>query len=307
MPSNLLPYLLPVKDSKGLYNIDLCFLEEIQQLPPKITFVTQDKESIATLDKLGISGSELVKQSFENLSKIKLESHEAEKNEKGVLIYNKEFASEKILDKAFTKEVADSLDTKKILVSIPVRDSILICDGMDKAAEENLTLESQKLYNDFGKEAISSLVFILEDGVITSARSPKSSLDKLENLKSNSGSYTAKVTKTKLFQELYNFRIMVEAQKIEDLQNGLLFTILELIKDCYSDSNFNNTIEIITTTDSIDKSREQVQKVRNLFDRVSEKYNSLYSKRNEPIKLSFFFSKDFVKGNNHKKIIKYLN
>jgi len=307
MKELVLPQIMQSKGSENLYNLDLCYIEDEQNIPPKITFVISENEVVKSLDSLEISGSELVKHSFKNLSKIEINYKDATICEKGLLYFDQKYASEKILDKTFSENIAKELGANKLLVSLPARDSLLICAADNSKASESLILKSQKIYNDFSKEPISLLVFTIEQGSIKSAYSPALSSDTILNETISFGSYTEDISKVKLFEDLYNYRIVVSADKIEDLQNGLFHTVLKLIKENRYKANFEKGIEIISSGDLIKKNRINTNNIRLLLDKIEQNHNTDSNQSTEkPIKLSFQFHKDFQNGNSHYKIIKHL-
>ena len=307
MALNLLPYLSPSSSSNNSYKIDLCYLEDPNFNPPSITFVEQDKTQIKDPEPLGITGSELVKISFSNLKELNLSLETIDQgNTKILALTNTEFASEKILDKEFLILAAKNLNTDKIKVAIPVRDSIIICKANDAEAIEILNAQLHKLYNDFSRETLTNLILEIENGIIQSAETITITTDVDDQLQQALGTYQEKRTKSKLFQDLFNIRLVVEAESIEDLQNGLFYSLLDLIKSHKSNRNFNNSIEIILGDDTIEKNEETIQKIHYLLDRVSEKVRAQNIQLKEPIKTSFIFTVDFRNGDNHKKIIKLI-
>ena len=308
MKELVLPLITRSKGSENYYNLDLCYLEDEQSTPPKIAFIVEEDEVVEDLDNLGVTGSELVKEAFKNLANIDIKYEDANKSDRGLLQFDQKHASEKILDKNFTENIGKELGTDKILVSLPARNSLLICAADNESATQSLIQESQRIYNDFSKESISLLVFTMENGAIKSAFSPKVDIDSLEEMETSSGSYTVDVSKAKLFDELYNYRVLAKAEKMEDLQNGLFQTVLKLLKESQGDKNFERKIEIISSGSEIKKNRSNAEKVKMLLDRIAQNHDSGSSRaQDKPIQLSFQFHTDFQQGNNHNKIIKQLN
>ncbi|MEM9545039.1 MAG: hypothetical protein AAGA77_03655 [Bacteroidota bacterium] len=307
MALNLLPYLSPSSTSKNTYKIDMCYLEDPNFNPPSITFVEEDKTQIKDPEPLGMTGSELVKISLNNLKELNLSLETIDEgNAKVLALTNTEFASEKILDKEFLIQAAKNLNTTKIKVAIPVRDSIIICNADDDDALKILNTQLHKLYNDFSRETLTNLIFEIENGIIQSAETINVTSTVDDQLQQALGSYQEKKTKAKLFQDLFNIRLVVEAESIGDLQNGLFYSLLEVISENKSNRNFNNSIEIILGDDTIKKNEENVQKIHYLLDRVGEKVRAQNIQLKEPIKTSFIFTVDFRNGDNHKKIIKLI-
>lgn len=308
MKEQVLPQIKPSKGSERLYNLDLCFLEDEQQQPPKITFRLPNDESVTNLDDVAMTGAELVRHSFKNLSEIELSVQDGSKVGENVLLFNKPYAAEKVLDKQFTKEVAEALHTDRMLVSMPARDALIVCPEGDQEASEQLARQTQKIYNDFTKESISLLIFTMEDGSILSAETPSVKFHPTDEEQVSFGSYQADLSKVKLFEALYNYRIIASAEKVEDLQNGLFHSIFGLLDKTKRDTNFQRTIDIIGSAQTIKKDSETIACVQNLFDKIAQVYMAEFgSSGQEAIKLSFQFHEDFQNGNSHNKITKHLN
>ena len=307
MSLNLMPYLNASSSAKDLYQIDLCYLENSSHNPPSITFIEQGEKPILDPEPLGMTGSELVKVSFGNLFKIDIPiDFDDSPNDNLLALINSEFAAEKILDKEFLNLAAQKLKADTIKVAIPVRGSILICDSTDAEALKKLNIQLHRLYNDFSREPLSNLIFKIKDGDIISAETLEIPTSKLNEINENYGSYKEECTKAKLFQDLYNLRLVVEAEMIEDLQNGMFYSVLNLIKKHQSDRNFNRSIEVILGGDGIEKNKDNEGKIHYLLDKILEKIKSQNISIKESIKISFIFTVDFRNGDNHNKIIKHI-
>jgi len=256
-----IPKIRSVKKGDNFYSLDLFYEENITDLTPKITFETSDNKIVKDIDSLNMSGSELIKLSFSNLSKIQLKLSDGKVTNEDYLMFEQKHASDKILDKSFIKELENELNSDEMIISIPAQDTLLICSENNPEAKEKLILQTQLLFNDFSKEAISQLIFKIKDGKITSAYKPKYSLVK-EDAGINIGTYKEDLTKVKLFQNLYNFRILAMAENIEDLQNGLFQSVLKLLRQIENQVDFNNKIEIITGSCPLVDNRINIEKIK---------------------------------------------
>lgn len=311
MKTKFLPSIKTLSPNQDLYYIDLFYTEDNNEHVPKITFIAEDDKEIADLDDFGVSGSELVKQSFENLNDIEFSLDKKAFNNKYILSkINHPFASEKILDKGFLKAAAQQLDTTKIKVAIPVKDSILIADANDEEAIYFLNQEAHQLYNDFAKETLSRLIYEIENGVITSAEFKSLSYKELlESTPQATGSYQGSIDKSKLFGELYNVRLVAGAENFEDLQNGIFNSLQEIIKTNLNKENFNNTIEILLGSEFPPKNKVNIVRIRLFFKKLKSHpfIKGVAAKAKDPIKITFIFHEDFRNGNVHEKIIFLLN
>lgn len=297
---NIYPRIRTVKSGEDIYNLDLYYQEEFSDNTPKITFASPEDEIIRDISSADFSGSDLIKQSFSNLKEISISVSDGQVNGQDYLHFDSEYASEKILDKDFIKEIENHFSEQSLLISIPARNTMLVCNSTDVEASQQLIQCAQKIYHDFSKEAISQLVFEVESGLIQTAYTPKTTFDTTEEHVSV-GSYKEELTKVKLFQELYNLRLLVEADTMQDLQNGMLQSVLSLLKNNERNENFKRKIEIVSSSNELKRSAENIEKINALFERIAEVYEM---KRKESLNLTFQFHSDFKNGNNHNKLIK---
>lgn len=310
MNSKFFPYLKPIAAKENLYYIDLFFEENSKEKVPIITFVSEDDKHIESLDDHGLSGSQLVKNSFKNLIDVEVDWVRQDYGDDCILsIENDKFASEKILDKSFLQKAAAQLNTNRIKVAVPVRNAILICDANKETSVKILNRELHKLYNDFSREMISRLIFEVEDGIIKSADMEEVSLEELKTIEDIPASYRVDATKSKLFGELYNIKLMAGADNMEDFQNGIFHSIQKTIIGNVNKKDFNQTIEILSEIKRPEMNAENVLAIQDFFARL--KANPVIKKMvknvKKPLKVSFMFSADFRNGDTHKKIITFLN
>ncbi len=298
------PQLTSASSSKW-YKIDLCYIENGSVDPPVITFVNQSRDIIQDPVDIGISGSEMVKIAFTNLRKVDLDLIVEDYGlGKLLTLVDVELASEKILDQTFLKSAGDRLQTDFIKVAIPVRNSILICDGTNGESVKCLNVRHRQLYNDFSKTHLSNLVFDVVDGVIQEAHPVTYSNRGLPFDDQISRSYKEQILFSKLFENLFNIRLIVEAESMSDMQNGLFKSILHLIKSNYSNRDFNKSIEIHLNSDVVKGNDQNRKSVGYLLDRIQDEVKTWGGSIAVAIKISFLFSEDFRAGNSHKKIIK---
>ena len=111
------------------YHIDMYYGEDFQGKVPVITF-TADDQTIQEAEDFGLTGPQLVKTAFENLRNVMISfQNPSEQNGHIIKIEKQAHASEKILDREFLIAAANALKAQRILVGVPVKDSILIADA----------------------------------------------------------------------------------------------------------------------------------------------------------------------------------
>ena len=296
------PKILTLSNEEDIYNIDLYYGDDLKIKAPKITFISAQNDQFIDQNNNKISGSDLIKKSFSNLEKVQIKIEDGIVKGETYLYFDKAFASEKILDKSFIKEIEKHLNSKRLLISIPVRDTLLICSSDDKVAKEKLISLTHKLFHDFTKEAISQLIFHINEGLIESVQTPSKSFEVKDN-EISLGTYKDDVSKIKLFEELYNFRVLVEADNIGDLQNGIMSTTIRLLRENEGKDNFERKVEIISSSKIIKRNKTNSNKIIDLFNKISDVF---IIKSSNPITLTFQFHEDYIEGNNHIKLIKTL-
>lgn len=310
MNRNIFPSL-KILDTTGKkpYYLDMFYQESTHQELPVITFISEDKEVVHSLEDIGLTGSELVKEAFQNLRNVNvdLDLYLRKDGPLFLEISNKSFAAEKILDKDFLKNVARRLDASVIKVAIPVEDAILVCPSDDPVAEAQLEYRLSELYNDFSRRQISKEIYLVEDGVIKSAETLVVNFSDI-SVKSYPASYNERIIKSKLFNDIYNVRLSVQAQQVDDLKNGLFLSILKILSDNVN-KDFNGTIEIQGSKSLLNKDEGTVKEVKDFFAKLklNPSVISLMHKHYKEVKITFLFLEDFQKGNVHNKIITILN
>lgn len=310
MNSKFFPYLRTVTGNESMYHIDLFFEENVKEQLPIITFISEDDQKIGDLEEHGISGSELVKTSLNNIRALELPYVKYKYGCESILVIeNQKHASEKILDKEFLRNAAIHLNATKIKVAVPVRNSILICDADRDESVAILNEQLHKLYNDFSREMISRLIFEVEDGIIKSAIIKEVVVKEIDWSKEFPESYEETITKLKLFGELYNIKLMVGADNIEDFQNGLFLSIQKVISTYKTEKDFNGTIEILTIIDKPEKNRSNMRTMKEFLMKLANNpmIIKLIGNHSDKIKLTFMFSEDFRNGDHHKKLTTFLN
>ena len=291
------------------YYIDMFYQEDMDDNVPVITFISEENKEVGDLDDFGVSGTQLVKNALNNLKSVELNwPKPSAENEYIILIENQKYASEKILDKDFLKSAATELQAEKILVGIPVRDSLLICDAHNEGSVEAFKQKLVQLFNDFSRHQTSSLIFLINDGIIESTQTVPIEHVDAKFSQNFPSSYEEQVSKMKIFGALYNVKMLLSAADIEDFQSGMFISICNAISENINKENFNKTIEIQAEHNKPEKNKTNSVIIEKFFERLPDnpQIRSLIKRANDPIKIAFIFGVDFRNGDVHQKIITYL-
>ena len=306
--STFFPQLSTVSANASSYHIDLYYTEDTTVNAPIITFVNEANDKISSPSDVGISGSDLVKTSFEKLKAVDVPIIVGQGGiAHCIYIENMPYAAEKILDKNFMHKAGQALESHSLKVAIPVRGAILICKATEKDVIDEINQEVHRLFQDFSREQITKLIFHMEEGIIESAEEIPIDYRKTVIKPINAGTYTEQITKTKLFGSLYSIRVSAAAANIEDLQNGLFHCIQQVIIAHGRSTDFSNSIEVFSDYDQPKLTKENLDAIVQFFSKLNE--NSMINNipKSNPIKVSFLFGENFRNGEAHKKIITILN
>ena len=298
------------QDAKNRYHIDMFYDEDQLAQAPIITFITEQDQHIRDPEELGLSGGQLVKTAFGNLAAIEVPLQDSGPNESRLLYAdNKKHAAEKILDRTFLQTAAVELGATEIMVAIPVRDAILICNAQSSEGVALLQQKLNTLFSDFSRSQLSRTIFRIQEGNIIGSEtaSNDSPLPTLEE-KYPEG-YEQRVSKLRLFEETYNMKLLVAAPEVDTFLNGVFVSLVMVIQEHAGKKHFNGTIEIHAEAKKPLKNETAIAAVKDFFGNLPSNpfVKAALRKGQQKVKISFLFGEDFQKGDVHKKIVTHLS
>lgn len=311
MESKVFPNLISGHQiGENHYHIDMFYQEEPTSDIPIIVFSLTENDYVKNPDDHGLSGGQMVKEAFQNLARVSVVLTPVSSGEATILVAeNQEYAAEKLLDKTFLMAAAAELKAEKILVGIPVRGTILIGN---QASEESVALFEQKLnalYNSYSNSQISALVYVVEQGVISATYHARSANSVATEDISFPASYQWTSSKVTLFESLYNVKLFLSADSIDDFINGMFGSILKTLLAHVGQPHFNGTLEIQSELGKPGKNQAMNNAVEKFFHKLTNNSRvlSIIKKSDAEIKISFIHGEDFRQGDVHKKIITHLS
>jgi hypothetical protein len=287
-----------------LYHLNMIFSEDEDTSIPIITFTDADKK-IVHPESLGISGSETVKSAFKNLEEVEIKWDQPFSDSNQILeVADSPFASEKILDKKFLKELAESIQTAVLLVAIPVENSLLICPSEEGSLKDKFIQKVNDYYNDFSRNQQTRIIFKIKDGaIIDNFLPPNTKSDKPDKVKKPEG-YQSEILTTRFIGGGFSIKVLVSCAEFETMIKGLFVDLLFILKQYGPDTEFTGTVEFQSESDKPKKSANSEKEIFDFFQKIKENPSLMDLKRKsgKEIKLAFLFGTDFQKGDIHLKI-----
>ncbi|MBB6002332.1 hypothetical protein [Arcicella rosea] len=152
----------------------------------------------------------LKRQAFDNLKEIQpsIEVQDAQ-GTKIAFVVGHEYASEKILDSDFMKQVGQLIGSKSLMVGIPFKGHLI---ATDSNSEIRLKFPAiiQKYYNNPQQDPISDKVFLVNDGEIVAMAG--------ENLEDDGGKDNFIITEN---GKTNNYKVELKSKSIEELTENV--------------------------------------------------------------------------------------
>lgn len=210
--------LLPILKPTGYrQDVPLFFTEQLfnSSVSPVIAFGTDEGNRIsyegASSDEDYKSRFPILKQqAFDNLKAIQptIEVQDAQ-GTKIAFVVGHEYASEKILDSDFMRQVGKAINSNSLMVGIPFKGHLI---AIDSNAEIRLKFPAiiQKYYNNPQQDPISDKVFLVNDGEIVAMAG--------ESIDDDGGNDNFTITE---IGKTNNYKVELKSKSIEELTENV--------------------------------------------------------------------------------------
>jgi hypothetical protein len=314
MNNNIYPILKNLHWQKDEnFNIPLYFIEKKGYEFPAIAFTRENNDKSHTLieniDDIQLTGSELVRFAFGNLTALPLQWEKRKINEKPILALEDDWAAEKILDTAFLIQASELLQSPKILVGIPKRGMILAAPYQQTAFDIEFSTHVLSFYEDMGCIPLSDKLYMIENGKIKGINTLKLLHNKAQNKQKNV--VTIKVKNdisTKIVKKLYSdgyesFIITLGTKDFEDFANVAYQIIVDLLDKNEDNPNFNGLIEFNILSEWLPKSKEFENTLSIFLERLlmQDGLTMAAQTLHKDIAITFIHLSDLETGNTHLK------
>jgi hypothetical protein len=230
-------------------------------------------------EDVGLTGGELVRESFKNLATIPMTWRKQILNKRLFLAAESPWASEKILDKAFLMEAAAILQSEQILVSIPKRGMILATSDTEMKDIMTFGTYTSECYDDMSNVPLSEKLFMVEQGrikgVVAFNPPPKPTSKSTKNtvvirVKNDISTRMVKKVDEDGFE---SYTVTLGTQDFKDFTNAAYQIILSILTKNEDNPRFTGLIEFNILSEWLPKSPDFDAILTTFLERLKRQSN----------------------------------